>query len=95
MSRQQVLSPGLFRDKVAFLAGASSGIVSATQSFVPMIGQVHVGAAEAGIDMLVRNLPLEWGAEGIRVNSIVPGPIEDTEGMRRLSSTPQLKQAPS
>jgi len=72
--------------------GASIINVSATQSFVPMIGQAHVGAAKAGIDMLTRNLALEWGAEGIRVNSIAPGPIEDTEGMRRLSSTPQVKQ---
>jgi len=72
--------------------GASIISISATQSFVPMKGQAHVGAAKAGIDMLTRNLALEWGPEGIRVNSIVPGPIEDTEGMKRLSSTPQVKQ---
>jgi len=28
---------------------------------------------------------IEWGAEGIRINSVVPGPIDDTEGMRRLA----------
>lgn len=47
--------------------------------------QVHVGAAKAGIDMMMRNLALEWGRHGIRCNSIVPGPIEGTEGMKRLS----------
>jgi NAD(P)-dependent dehydrogenase (short-subunit alcohol dehydrogenase family) len=34
---------------------------------------------------MMRNLALEWGKYGIRVCSIVPGPIEGTEGMRRLS----------
>jgi NAD(P)-dependent dehydrogenase (short-subunit alcohol dehydrogenase family) len=32
----------------------------------------------------MRNLALEWGRYGIRCNSIAPGPIEGTEGMRRL-----------
>jgi NAD(P)-dependent dehydrogenase (short-subunit alcohol dehydrogenase family) len=32
----------------------------------------------------MKNLALEWGAYGIRSNSIVPGPIEGTEGLRRL-----------
>jgi NAD(P)-dependent dehydrogenase (short-subunit alcohol dehydrogenase family) len=35
---------------------------------------------------LMKNLALEWGRHGIRANSIVPGPIEGTEGMRRLST---------
>ena len=35
--------------------------------------------------MVTRVLALEWGADGIRVNSIVPGPIDGTEGMRRLA----------
>jgi len=29
---------------------------------------------------------LEWGRYGIRTNSIVPGPIEGTEGVKRLFS---------
>lgn len=60
--------------------------VSAGQAFVPQAYQVHVGAAKAGIDNLMKNLALEWGRHGIRANSIVPGPIEGTEGMRRLST---------
>jgi NAD(P)-dependent dehydrogenase (short-subunit alcohol dehydrogenase family) len=35
--------------------------------------------------MLTRVLALEWGVEGIRINSIVPGPIADTEGLKRLA----------
>lgn len=60
--------------------------VSAGQAFVPQAYQAHVGAAKAGIDNLMKNLALEWGRHGIRANSIVPGPIEGTEGMRRLSN---------
>ena len=33
----------------------------------------------------MRNLAMEWGRFGIRSNSIAPGPIEGTEGMRRLA----------
>jgi NAD(P)-dependent dehydrogenase (short-subunit alcohol dehydrogenase family) len=60
--------------------------ISAGMSYVPHAYQVHVGAAKAGIDMMMKNLALEWGRHGIRTNSIVPGPIEGTEGMKRLSS---------
>jgi NAD(P)-dependent dehydrogenase (short-subunit alcohol dehydrogenase family) len=60
--------------------------ISAGQAFVPQAYQAHVGAAKAGIDNLMRNLAVEWGKYGIRANSIVPGPIEGTEGMRRLST---------
>ncbi len=59
--------------------------ISAGQAFLPHAWQAHVGAAKAGIDNLMRNLALEWGPHGIRSNSIVPGPIKDTEGMRRLA----------
>ena len=65
--------------------------ISAGMALVPHAYQVHVGAAKAGIDMMMRNLALEWGRYGIRSNSIVPGPIEGTEGMKRLSS-PEAKE---
>lgn len=67
--------------------GASFIAISAPQAVKPMHGQAHACAAKAGINMLVRCLALEWGAQGIRVNAISPGPIAETEGMRRLAST--------
>ncbi len=66
--------------------------VSAGQAYTPYAFQVHVAAAKAGIDMMMRNLALEWGRYGIRVNSIVPGPIEGTEGMKRLANPAVLEQ---
>ncbi len=66
--------------------------ISAGQAYMPYAYQVHVAAAKAGIDMMMKNLALEWGKYGIRCNSIVPGPIEGTEGMKRLSSPDALAQ---
>jgi hypothetical protein len=66
--------------------------VSAPQAFLPMALQSHVCAAKAGVDMLTRVLAIEWGGDGIRVNSVVPGPIEGTEGMTRLAPTPEARE---
>ena len=70
--------------------GGSVINISAPQAFVPMPMQSHVCAAKAGVDMLTRTLALEWGPYGIRVNSISPGPIADTEGMRRLAPSESI-----
>jgi NAD(P)-dependent dehydrogenase (short-subunit alcohol dehydrogenase family) len=63
--------------------------ISAGMAYMPHAFQAHVGAAKAGIDMLMKNLAIEWGRYGIRANSIVPGPIEGTEGMKRLADPAQ------
>ncbi len=59
--------------------------LSAMQSRLPTAAQSHVCAAKAGIDMLIRTLAIEWGSAGIRCVGIAPGPVGDTEGMRRLA----------
>jgi NAD(P)-dependent dehydrogenase (short-subunit alcohol dehydrogenase family) len=63
--------------------------ISAPQAYNPTRFQAHVCAAKAGVDMLTKVLAMEWGADGVRVNSIVPGPIGETEGVRRLAPTPE------
>lgn len=62
--------------------------ISATLHYLGTPMQLHVSAAKAGVDALTRNLAVEWGRYGIRVNAIAPGPIEDTEGMQRLVPEP-------
>ncbi|MFN6962903.1 MAG: SDR family oxidoreductase [Pyrinomonadaceae bacterium] len=58
--------------------------ISATLHYLATPMQIHVSAAKAGVDAITRSLSVEWGRHGIRVNGIAPGPIEDTEGMKRL-----------
>ena len=66
--------------------GGSVINVSATLPYLGTMGQAHASAAKAGVDSLTRTLAVEWGPHGIRVNGIAPGPIEGTEGVRRLTN---------
>lgn len=78
--------------------GGSVLNISATLPYLGTIGQSHAAAAKAGIDSLTRVLACEWGPYGIRVNGIAPGPIDGTEGVRRLTNETSregaLKQCP-
>lgn len=65
--------------------------ISAPQAFIPYPMQSHVCAAKAGVDMLTKTLALEWGQFGVRVVSISPGPIDETEGMARLAPTEESR----
>lgn len=65
--------------------------ISATLHYGATPMQVHAAAAKAAVDSITRSLALEWGGVGVRVNGIAPGPIDDTEGMRRLA-TPEIKK---
>jgi NAD(P)-dependent dehydrogenase (short-subunit alcohol dehydrogenase family) len=74
--------------------GSSLIHITAPQSTIAMRYQAHACAAKAGLDQLTRVLALEWGPEGIRVNAISPGPIEGTEGVKRLiASTDEQRSA--
>lgn len=68
-------------------AGSDAAIIniSATLGYTGAPMQAHAGSAKAAIDALTRHLAVEWGPLGIRVNAIAPGPIGDTEGMKRLA----------
>lgn len=58
--------------------------ISATLHYQGIPLQAHVGSAKAAVDALTKHLAVEWGKDGVRVNAVAPGPIGDTEGMRRL-----------
>lgn len=76
--------------KAAFDALCKSGRglilnISATLHLHGTPLQAHAAAAKAGVDSLTRTLAVEWGRFGVRAVGIAPGPIGDTEGMRRLA----------
>lgn len=76
------------KEAFPLLKNAGHGVIlniSATLHYQGTLMQSHVMAAKAGIDALGRNLACEWGEYGIRVVTIAPGPIGDTEGMKRLA----------
>jgi NAD(P)-dependent dehydrogenase (short-subunit alcohol dehydrogenase family) len=71
--------------------GASFIAISAPQGTTPWLYQAHVCAAKAGVNMLVKCCAMEWGASGVRVNAISPGPIDETEGMARLAPSEEMR----
>jgi peroxisomal 2,4-dienoyl-CoA reductase len=75
--------------------GGSVLNISATLPYLGTIGQSHAAAAKAGVDSLTRVLACEWGPYGIRVNGIAPGPVDGTEGVRRLTSEASRQSATS
>ncbi|KXS16105.1 2,4-dienoyl-CoA reductase [Gonapodya prolifera JEL478] len=68
-------------------SGAASVIgISASLHYKGTALQIHPVAAKAGIDAMFKTLANEWGAYNIRCNIVSPGPIQNTEGMDRLSN---------
>lgn len=66
--------------------------ISATLHYTATPMQIHASAAKAAVDALTRQMALEWGSLGIRVNGIAPGPIADTEGMSRLAPGAEITE---
>lgn len=69
-----------FRDKGGVIVN-----ITATLGTRGQVLQVHAGSAKAAVDAMTRHLAVEWGPQNIRVNSLAPGPIGGTEGIRRLA----------
>lgn len=58
--------------------------ISTLRALEGWLGCAHAAAAKAGVMALIRTLAVEWGPDGILCNTIAPGPIAGTEGVKRL-----------
>ncbi len=72
-------------------SGASILNIVAGYAWTGAPGVAHSGAAKAGVLNLTKSLAVEWAP--IRVNAVSPGPIEGTEGMKRLADDLGLRPA--
>jgi peroxisomal 2,4-dienoyl-CoA reductase len=61
--------------------------VSATFHYTGTPLQAHVSAAKAAVDSIMASVALEYGPFGVTSNVVAPGPVRNTEGMLRLSSS--------
>jgi len=95
--RSQVVLTGLALPYVAQREG--SAVLMSSLSGLRGNGAINAYAlAKAGVAQLARNLAVEWGAKGVRVNAISPGfiatdlsrPLLDNESFmaRRMGMTP-------
>jgi NAD(P)-dependent dehydrogenase (short-subunit alcohol dehydrogenase family) len=55
--------------------GGSVTLIASVEATHPAAGHAHYAASKAGVVMLARSAALEYGADGIRVNSVSPGLI--------------------
>jgi len=76
------------------LDGAGGSIVNivAGYAWTGAPGVSHSGAAKAGVLDLTKSLAVEW-APKVRANAVSPGPIDGTEGMKRLGDDLGLRPA--
>jgi NAD(P)-dependent dehydrogenase (short-subunit alcohol dehydrogenase family) len=64
---------------LAMRAGGNGGTivnVSSLNAHVPLYGGSSYAAAKAGVEAFTKNSALELGADGIRVNAVLPGLVE-------------------
>ncbi|WUD77363.1 SDR family oxidoreductase [Streptomyces sp. NBC_00510] len=86
-----VVAPSMLaHEALPHLRESSGSIVnvSSTYGHRPMSGGSHYAATKAAIEQMTRSWALELAAEGIRVNSVAPGPTR-TDVMVAAGLTPE------
>ncbi|MEV5383637.1 SDR family oxidoreductase [Streptomyces sp. NPDC052721] len=73
-----------------YLRQSSGAIInlSSTYGHRPVTGGAHYSATKAAVGQMTRSWALELAGEGVRVNSVAPGPTR-TDVMLRAGLTPE------
>lgn len=72
--------------------GGSIVLISSSSAQQPVASYFAYACAKAASDCLVRYAAMEYGPRGIRVNSVLPGPIK-SDLAKDLFATPGVEQA--
>jgi NAD(P)-dependent dehydrogenase (short-subunit alcohol dehydrogenase family) len=77
LSTVQAFGPGMIERR-----SGSIVLIGSINSFGGQAARMHYTASKHAVLGMVRNLAIEWGRHGVRVNGIAPGPV-DTPMLRR------------
>ena len=83
---QAASGPMLAQGRGVIVMNSSNG------SFIGFPGLSAYGASKGGVDQLVRQLAVEWGERGIRVNAVNPGWTENLMAHRKPGSVDEAQE---
>jgi dehydrogenase/reductase SDR family member 4 len=73
--------------EIAKAGGGAMVMVSSISAFVAAEGSAAYGISKAALNQMVRQLALEWGGRGVRINAVAPGTTQ-TDMIRTLTAQP-------
>jgi len=73
--------------EIAKAGGGAMVMVSSITAFVAAEGSAAYGISKAALNQMVRQLALEWGRRGVRINAVAPGTTR-TDMIRTLTAQP-------
>jgi len=73
--------------EIARAGGGAMVMVSSITAFVAAPGSAAYGISKAALNQMVRQLALEWGGRGVRINAVAPGTTR-TDMIRALAARP-------